>query len=472
MKMRKLVYAVLGLALITLCQLYAFAADGDVDTTFNPNANGVVYSIAVQADSSFLVGGDFTNIGGQPRNHLARLDPATGLADSFDPNVDGVVRIVVVQPDGKILIGGAFENVSGTPRNGIARLNANGTLDTAFDPNSTFSGFMAPVDSISVLAGGSVLVGGQFNSIGGQTRERIARLDAITGAADGFNAGSVNGGVLSIAVQADGNFVVVGNFTVIGGQNRNHIARLDPATGAADTFDPNPTGQPYVVALQPDGKVLVGGQFSVIGGQTRRGIARLDPVTGLADSWDPNVTSGVVWSIAVQADGNIFAGGDFSMIGGQSRKFIARLDAMTGLSDAFNAGTVNGGKNGLKSIISQAGGKVLIGGDFSSIAGQPRNNIARLLADSGPTAANVSLAGRATTASGQGVRNAVITLTDSTGHTRQTLTASFGYYKFEDVAAGETYVLSIHSKRFTFENATREILVSDNVTDANFTAME
>ncbi|MBK7392038.1 MAG: hypothetical protein IPI64_01915 [Chloracidobacterium sp.] len=468
--MRKLVYAVLGLALITLCQLFAFAADGDVDTTFNPNANGVVYSIAVQADSLLLVGGDFTNIGGQPRNHLARLDPATGLADSFDPNVDGVVRVVVVQPDGKILIGGSFANVSGMPRNCIARLNANGTLDTAFDPNSTFSGFPGFVNSISVLAGGSVLVGGDFNSIGGQTRERIARLDAITGAADGFNAGSVNGGVLSIAVQADGNFVVVGNFTTIGGQNRSKIARLDAATGAADTFDPNPTGQPYRVALQPDGKVLVGGQFSAIGGQTRRGIARLDPVTGLADSWDPN-SNGVVWSIAMQADGKIFVGGTFSMIGGQSRKFIARLDAVTGLPDAFNAGTVSGFENGIQAIIPQTGGKVLIGGDFASIAGQPRNNIARLFASSGPTAADVSISGRVTTAEGRGIRNAVMTLTDLNGNPRNVIAGVNGYYRFDAVETGQTYVLSIRSRRFQFDNPTRVISVVDNIYGEDFSAV-
>ena len=46
----------------------------------------IVHSIAVQADGKILAGGFFTNIGGQPRNHIARLDATTGLADSFNPN--------------------------------------------------------------------------------------------------------------------------------------------------------------------------------------------------------------------------------------------------------------------------------------------------------------------------------------------------------------------------------------------------
>ncbi len=110
--------------------------------------------------------------------------------DGFDPNADGNIRTVVVQPDGKILIGGDFTMLSpngGTPvmRNRIARLNPDGTLDTAFNPNAG-----GPVTSIALQADGKILVGGDFNgtnSIGGETRNRIARLDAATGLADSFD---------------------------------------------------------------------------------------------------------------------------------------------------------------------------------------------------------------------------------------------------------------------------------------------
>ena len=56
-------------------------ADGTLDSGFNPGANGYrVYSLAVQADGKILVGGDFTTLGGQPRNYIGRLnntEPAT-----------------------------------------------------------------------------------------------------------------------------------------------------------------------------------------------------------------------------------------------------------------------------------------------------------------------------------------------------------------------------------------------------------
>ena len=47
-----------------------------------------------------------TAIGGQTRNHIARLDPVTGLADSLDPNANSLVFSFAVQADGKILVGG------------------------------------------------------------------------------------------------------------------------------------------------------------------------------------------------------------------------------------------------------------------------------------------------------------------------------------------------------------------------------
>ena len=61
---------------------------------------------------------------------------AQSALDGFDPNADNVVRAVAVQPGGKILIGGDFTSVQGVARNRIARLNADGTVDTAFNPNA------------------------------------------------------------------------------------------------------------------------------------------------------------------------------------------------------------------------------------------------------------------------------------------------------------------------------------------------
>src|SRR5258708_5037789 len=157
------------------------------------------------------------------------------------------MRFVVVQPDGKILIGGDFLSVAPNggalvTRNRIARLNRDGTLDAAFNPNAN-----AQVFAIALQVDGKVVVGGAFqgmNSIGGQTRNYIARVDATNGAADAFNP-NANFNVLSLVVQPDGKIVAGGFFCdffgtpTIGGQTRIGVARLTDSTGAADSFDPN-----------------------------------------------------------------------------------------------------------------------------------------------------------------------------------------------------------------------------------------
>ncbi len=146
-------------------------ADGTLDTGFDPNANGDVYSVAVQADGKILLGGDFTTVGGTARNYIARLNADGTLDTGFNPNANSVVYSVAVQADGKILLGGDFTTVGGTARNYIARLNADGTLDPGFNPNANDY-----VYSVAVQADGKILLGGGFTTVGGTARNHIARL--------------------------------------------------------------------------------------------------------------------------------------------------------------------------------------------------------------------------------------------------------------------------------------------------------
>ena len=350
---------------------------------FDPNANGEIRAVVVQPDGKILIGGDFTTLspnGGAAvaRNRIARLNPDGTLDMAFDPNANNAVYAIALQADGKILVGGDFNganSIGGQTRNYIARLDGvTGAADAAFNPNAN-----AYVLSIAVQADGGILAGGFFSSIGGQTRPFIARLDATTGAADlSFNA-SANGDVNTIVGADDGKILVGGTFQSIGGQARNFIARLDPGTGLADAFNPNADERVNAIAIEADRKILVGGSFQNIGGQPRKRMARLDPGTGMADSFDPNVSAPVL-SIAVQPDNRILIGGYFvgaNSVGGATRNFMARLDLATGAADSFDPNP----NATVFAIVAQANSKVLVGGAFSGvngIAGQTRNRIARL----------------------------------------------------------------------------------------------
>ena len=86
-----------------------------------------------------------------------------------------------------------------------------------------------------------------------------------------------------------------------------------------------------------------------------------------------------------------------------------------------------------------------------------------------PTAATVSIGGRVMTASGRGLTNARVYLTDQNGETRLATTSAFGYYRFGDIAAGQTVLITIISKRYQF--AAQVVNVTENIGDLNFYAV-
>jgi uncharacterized delta-60 repeat protein len=360
-----------------LARLDATAGAAD---SWNPDPNNDVLSITVQANGSVLLGGGFTSIGGQPRNHIAQLDPTTALADSWNPNADGGVSSIALQADGKILVGGSFENIGGQARNRIARLDPTTGLADAFDPHASHSdpGYFGGVDAIAVQADGKILAGGFFTDIGGQPRASIARLDPMTGLADSFNPGAEL--VISIAIQADGKVVVGGFSSAIGGDVRSRLFRLEKDGRLDQTLGPSPTPSNASVtatAIQPDGKILIGGFFTDIQGVPRNHMARLNTDGTLDTAFDPNITSTgfiEIKAIAVQADGRILVGGHFTSVGGQPRTRMARLDPVTGQPDSFDPNA----DNRILSIVPQGDGKILVSGSFTSIGGQPRKGIARL----------------------------------------------------------------------------------------------
>ena len=88
-----------------------------------------------------------------------------------------------------------------------------------------------------------------------------------------------------------------------------------------------------------------------------------------------------------------------------------------------------------------------------------------------PTAAGVSMSGRVTTSGGAGIRNARVTVSgNGLPEPRVVTTGSFGYFSFEGLTAGETYVVTVNSQRYTFAVPSRVITLVDNLTDVDFTA--
>lgn len=93
-----------------------------------------------------------------------------------------------------------------------------------------------------------------------------------------------------------------------------------------------------------------------------------------------------------------------------------------------------------------------------------------LASNAAPTAATVSIGGRVANADGQSIRNARLALTAPDGSQGFAVSNSFGFYRFDNVPAGQTYVLTISAKRFVFNPQTRIVNVSEELTDLDWTA--
>jgi Carboxypeptidase regulatory-like domain len=84
-----------------------------------------------------------------------------------------------------------------------------------------------------------------------------------------------------------------------------------------------------------------------------------------------------------------------------------------------------------------------------------------------PSAASVSVSGTVTTPEGRALRGAVVIMSDGQGNTRRAVSSSFGYYSFDDVTVGQTYILNVASKRYQF--GPQVVTVDDEMTGVNFT---
>lgn len=84
------------------------------------------------------------------------------------------------------------------------------------------------------------------------------------------------------------------------------------------------------------------------------------------------------------------------------------------------------------------------------------------------TAAMVNVGGRVTNTYGRGISKALITMINSENVVRTTYTSSFGYYNFADVEVGQTLILRVRAKLYTFPEPTRVVSLNDELATEDF----
>ena len=360
--------------------------EGTLDSTFDTFSKGVnrlVRSTAIQSDGKVLLGGDFTSLDGQYQNRLARLT-VDGLPDTsftIGTGANSTVWCIAVQSDGKILIGGDFSSYNGQSRNYITRLNADGSLDETFNVGGSNANSL--VLSIAIQDDKKILIGGLFTRYNGQTRNCIARLNENGTLDMSFGGSGTNNLIRSIVIQGDRKILIGGDFTSYGGQPQNYIALLNTDGSLNTSFNSGCSGIVRSIAIQGgDGKIIIGGDFGTYNATSRNCIARLN-ANGSLDNDFISSTNTTVWSVAIQSDGKILIGGDFTTYNGVLQNRIARINTDGSLDTLFNVGGT-GANNSVQSVKVQTDGtieKIIIAGDFPFYNGATKNRIARLNTD-------------------------------------------------------------------------------------------
>lgn len=346
--------------------------------------------------NTLYVGGAFTRLGGQDRFSLGSYDLTTGTVTGWDPHPQGggVSDLAVSSP--VVFVAGSFCTIGGQQRSGIAALDANTGLATSWNlptdaPCQRYFQRAAVIDQ-------TVYLQGNFSEIGGQPRGGLAAVDVATGALKPWDP-DLGGNILAV----NAGTVFMGGFGfLLDAMERNSLAAIDLSTGDVTPWNPDPDGQVSALAVD-QGTVYVGGiqytssGFTRIGGQPRANLAAVDATTGLAAPWNPNPTGGGysqgIWSIAVNC-GTVYVGGCFSEVGGQVRNNLAALDATTGLATAWNPNVTAPGSDVFAEVraLLVSGPAIVAGGAFTEVGGQARNSLAAIDLDSGrPTSWNPNL---------------------------------------------------------------------------------
>jgi hypothetical protein len=293
---------------------------------WNPSPNAAVHAIALRKSftlESVFVGGAFSQVNGVQRLRLVELDPVSGANRNFNPGA-GSDPVYALRLEGNLLyVGGAFTGIGGVYRPGLAAVDImSGQTQVAFAPMI----FGGPVLAIE-LGPGVVYAGGSFTSCSDANvpRPGLAQFQASNGALTAWNP-VPNGPTRALSMSPSGTSLVLGgDFTTINGTGRLRLASLGTTIPAA-LQSWNPSADGAVRCLTRLGNVIyAGGDFvSVNFTTTRTRLAGLDDASGLATPFNAGFAFGNVFAVAVDGP-EYLVGGSFTTVTGGVQSRVARF---------------------------------------------------------------------------------------------------------------------------------------------------
>jgi hypothetical protein len=234
-----------------------------------------------EVNEIIYIGGEFNYVG-PPESFGSSISTSNGEVDFNFANPNREVFASVPDGNGGWYIGGSFTKVGGETRRRLAQIDASGQV-TSWNPDVN-----DPVKTI-LLRNGILYVGGTFTEINNEDRSRLASFTTSDGVLTDWNP-AVDGTVESI-VEENGIIYIGGNFQIVGA-SAPFGSPVDHTTGIVNINFANPNGPVYSSVADGNGGWYIGGSFTEVGGEPRTRLAHLD-ATGQVTSWNPE-TNGTV----------------------------------------------------------------------------------------------------------------------------------------------------------------------------------
>jgi len=288
---------------------------------------------------------------------------------------NGNVLTIAYGADGTVYLGGKFTKVRppGAPA-GTGQVTRR--YAAAFKGDKLLPWNPNPDKIVHAIAvhGSTVYLGGEFDTVLGQTRRRIAAV-TTGGRLTDFKP-TVSAKVRAIEVNSTGSRIYVGGFFT---KPRSKVAAFTASGSLVKSFTPPPfsgiagTGckrcVPVVKTLDlSGGKLYVGGIFASAGSTTRNSLAAVDPDSGSLLGWAPKVyrfnSRNDVVRLVVHGS-RVYIVGDFYAVNGRVSPNIVAVRADTGAIDTSWVATSDGGTNALE--VTSRG--VYVGGHFDYLGG-------------------------------------------------------------------------------------------------------
>jgi hypothetical protein len=198
-------------------------------------------------------------------------------------------------------------------------------------------------------------------------------------------------GRVKAIVQTGNTIILGGSFTKVSSAdgkttyNRNNLVAFNATTGAVSTtFVPNPDGEVASLVVAPDGTaVFAGGYFDNVKSKPAKSLAKINLSDGsLKSGFTAPTLTGRVKDMKL-AGSRLWIGGNFTHVAGKAQRALATLNATTGAYDSYNKVVIDGAYNNaaeqvLKFDISPNGQRLIAIGNFSTVDGQSRPQLAML----------------------------------------------------------------------------------------------